>query len=428
MLTQPTPASIPADLVPDSRIATYDVVIVGGGIVGLTVACGLRGSGLKVAVLESSPRGSAARRSQAYAFSLTSARIFRGLGLWDQVRPQIEPFHHIRLSDCDWPDVVTFEPADAGEEKDLGYVAEHMVLMEALQGAVEAAPDVHWIGPAIAQNVTYKEDWAYIAVKPGNDIVEVPSQVRAKLVIGADGSRSPLRTGADITTNGWKYWQSCIVTVVRPEKHHNNTAFERFQTSGPFAILPLRNTCRVVWTAPHEEAEAMMKLEDQEFLQELSQRFGDQLGSLELVSDRRLFPVQLMQSKRYVAPRLALVGEAAHNCHPVGGQGLNLGIRDGAALAEVLVAACQRGDDLGAVETLRPYDRQRRWGNLLILGFTDILDRVFSNQWLPVMAVRRLGLFAMQRVAPIKQIAIRVMTGKWGRVPQLVPPEANSET
>ena len=172
----------------------------------------------------------------------------------------------------------------------------------------------------------------------------------------------------------------------------------------------------------------MMKLEDQEFLQELSQRFGDQLGSLELVSDRRLFPVQLMQSKRYVAPRLALVGEAAHNCHPVGGQGLNLGIRDGAALAEVLVAACQRGDDLGAVETLRPYDRQRRWGNLLILGFTDILDRVFSNQWLPVMAVRRLGLFAMQRVAPIKQIAIRVMTGKWGRVPQLVPPEANSET
>ena len=427
MLTQPSPASISSDLASNLSIATYDVVVVGGGIVGLTVACGLRGSGLTVAVLESSPRSSVHRRSQAYAFSLTSARIFKGLGLWDQVRPAVEPFHHIRLSDCDWPDVVTFEPADAGETEDLGYVAEHTVLVKVLQGAVEAAPDVDWIGPAIAQDVTYDDRWAYVSVEPGDDAVEVPPQVRAKLVIGADGARSPLRKGADIPTRGWKYWQSCIVAVVRPEKHHNNTAFERFQTSGPFAILPLRDTCRVVWTAPHAEAETMMKLDDQAFLQELSKRFGEQLGALELVGDRRLFPVQLMQSKQYVAPRLALVGEAAHNCHPVGGQGLNLGIRDGAALAEVLVAAYGRGDDIGAVETLRPYDRQRRWGNWLILGFTDILDRAFSNQWLPVMAVRRLGLFAMQRVAPIKQIAIRVMTGKWGHIPKLVPPEGLPE-
>ncbi|MEM1425402.1 MAG: FAD-dependent hydroxylase, partial [Cyanobacteria bacterium P01_H01_bin.130] len=401
----------------------YDVVIVGGGIVGLTVACGLRGSGLRVAVLEALPHGSAARRTQAYAFSLTSAHIFRGLGLWETVRSQVEPFQKIRLSDGDWPDVVTFEPSDAGEPEDLGYVAEHTVLMEALQQAVDAAPDLDWIGPAIAEAVNYGEEWAQISVKAlENASGDLPQQIRARLVIGADGARSPMREGAEIATDGWGYWQSCIVAAVRPEKHHENTAYERFQRSGPFAILPLRDTCRIVWTAPHDEAEAMLALDEKSFLQELSQRFGDQMGQLELVGDRRIFSVRLMQSKCYVAPRLALVGEAAHNCHPVGGQGLNLGIRDGAVLAEILRAAHQRGEDLGAIATLRPYDRQRRWGNLVILGFTDVLDRVFSNQWLPVMVIRRMGLFVMQRVVPVKQLAIRLMTGKWGSIPQLTPP------
>ena len=390
---------------------------------GLTVACGLRGSGLRVAVLEALPHGSAARRTQAYAFSLASAHIFRELGLWDTVRPQIEPFRHIRLSDCDWPDVVTFEPADAGEEEDLGYVAEHTVLMASLQQAVDDAPDIDWIGPAIAQDVTYGDDWVHITVKPRDGAVAVLEQIQARLVIGADGARSPLREGAGISSRGWGYWQSCIVAAVRPEKPHRNIAYERFQISGPFAILPLRETCRIVWTAPHQEAEAMLELDDEQFLAALSQRFGDQMGQLELVGDRRLFSVQLRQAKRYIGPRLALVGEAAHNCHPVGGQGLNLGIRDGATLAEVLVAAHQRGEDIGAIATLRPYDQQRRWGNLLILGFTDILDRVFSNQWLPVMAVRRLGLFVMQRVAPVKQLSIRLMTGKWGHIPHLHRPE-----
>lgn len=420
MLTQ----SPPADCAASTKIATYDVVVVGGGLVGLTVACGLRGSGLRVAVLEAQPHGSAARRSQAYAFSLTSAEIFRGLGLWETVRPQVESFRHIRLSDGDWPDVVMFEPADAGESEDLGYVAEHTVLMNALQQAVDDAPDVDWIGPAIAQTVTYGQDWAHVTVKSRDPDGDFPEQIRARLVVGADGARSPLREGAEISTNGWGYWQSCIVAAVRPEKHHQNIAYERFQRSGPFAILPLRDTCRIVWTAPHAEAEAMLALDEEAFVKELSQRFGDQMGRLELVGDRRIFSVRLMQSKQYIAPRLALVGEAAHNCHPVGGQGLNLGIRDGAVLVETLVAAHQQGKDLGVLSTLKPYDRQRRWGNLVILGFTDILDRVFSNQWLPVMVVRRLGLFLMQRVSPLKRFAIRLMTGKLGRIPQVTSPNS----
>ena len=419
MLTQ----SPPADLATSTKIATYDVVVVGGGLVGLTVACGLRGSGLRVAVLEAQPHGSAARRSQAYAFSLTSAHIFRGLGLWETVRPQIESFRHIRLSDGDWPDVVMFEPADAGESEDLGYVAEHTVLMNALQQAVDDTPDVDWMGPAIAQTVTYEQDWAHVTVESRDPHAEFPEQIRARLVVGADGARSPLREGSKISTHGWGYWQSCIVAAVRPEQHHQNIAYERFQRSGPFAILPLRDTCRIVWTATHAEAEAMLALDDEAFVKELSQRFGDQMGRLELVGDRRMFSVRLMQSKQYVAPRLALVGEAAHNCHPVGGQGLNLGIRDGAALVETLVAAHQQGQDLGALSTLKPYDRQRRWGNLVILGFTDILDRVFSNQWLLVMVARRLGLFLMQRVSPLKQFSIRLMTGKLGRIPQVTPPK-----
>jgi 2-octaprenyl-6-methoxyphenol hydroxylase len=244
--------------------------------------------------------------------------------------------------------------------------------------------------------------------------------IRSKLLVAADGSRSPIRQAAGIKTKGWKYWQSCIVAFVRPEKSHNYTAYEKFWTSGPFAILPLpENRCRIVWTAPHEEAKALCALSDEEFLAELTKRYGEQMGKLELLGDRFIFQVQLMQSDRYVLPRLALVGDAAHNCHPVGGQGLNLGIRDAAALAEVIQTAHQAGADIGKIAVLKKYEQWRKKENLTILGFTDLLDRVFSNNILPVVIIRRLGLWFMQRVPMLKIFTLKLMIGLKGKTPEL---------
>jgi 2-octaprenyl-6-methoxyphenol hydroxylase len=291
--------------------------------------------------------------------------------------------------------------------------------LTALQERVNQAPNITWIGPATATVLDYGETWAELAIAPNGPEVDCPERLRAKLVVAADGARSPLREAAGIPSRGWAYWQSCIVAAVKAEHHHQNIAYERFQTSGPFAILPLGDLCRLVWTAPHAEAQAMLNLEDDRFLQELSQRFGPQMGRLELVGRRYLFPVRLMQCDRYTAHRLALVGDAAHCCHPVGGQGLNMGIRDAAALVEVLQGAIARGEDFGQLSVLRRYDRWRRWGNWTILVFTDLLDRLFSTQFWPVVWVRRAGLAALKRIPPLKSFALKLMTGLLGKMPAL---------
>jgi 2-octaprenyl-6-methoxyphenol hydroxylase len=185
-------------------------------------------------------------------------------------------------------------------------------------------------------------------------------------------------------------------------------------------VLPLsENRCQVVWTAPHAEAQALKELDEKEFLALLEQRTGGLLGHLELESQRFLFPVQLMQSDRYTQSRLALIGDAAHCCHPLGGQGLNMGIRDAAALAQVLQEAAKSGEDIGNVKILRRYERWRRLENWTILGFTDLLDRMFSNNWLPLVTTRRLGLWMLRTIHPVKSLVLRLMTGLLGRTPQI---------
>lgn len=207
---------------------------------------------------------------------------------------------------------------------------------------------------------------------------------------------------------------------MEPEGDHQSTAYERFWPSGPFAILPLPGgRCQVVWTSPHKEAQAILNLPEAEFMAELERRYGSQMGKLKRLTPPALFPVQLMQCDRYIQPRLALVGDAAHSCHPVGGQGLNMGLRDAAALAEVLTAAHQKGQDLGSVTVLRRYERWRRWENWVILSFTDTLTRSFSNQIAPIVALRRLGLWVLNHASPLRHLALRLMTGRLGRVPKL---------
>ncbi|MBD2104343.1 FAD-dependent hydroxylase [Leptolyngbya sp. FACHB-261] len=393
----------------------YDLVIVGGGLVGATLACALKGSGLRIALVEAQMQSAAAARGQAYSISLLSSRIFQGLGLWQQILPQITTYRHIRLSDADHPGVVHFRPEDLGTDA-LGYVAEHRVLLTALQEGLQQCPTVSWLCPAEVINTCYQADGVELTLKLENE----QCCLRTRLLVAADGARSQIRTGAGIGTHGWKYWQSCIVTTVKPEKPHPETAYERFWPSGPFAILPLPDSrCQIVWTAPHAEAKAMAALDDQQFLAELSRRYGSQMGQLTLAGGRVLFPVQLMHSNRYTQPRLALIGDAAHCCHPVGGQGVNMGIRDAAALAQVLQAAHQQGEDIGDWRVLKRYERWRKLENLAILGFTDLLDRCFSNQWLPLVGLRRVALWLLRTVRPLKVYALQLMTGLRGRPPEL---------
>lgn len=414
-LEQLSPTISPRQTTAPQKSFDYDLAIVGGGIIGLTLACALKDSGLSVVLIEAKPYSIAAMKGQAYAVHLSSQLILQGIGVWDKILPQIETFRQVRLSDADYPGVVEFQPADLGTEV-LGYVAEHQALLTPLQEFLQECPNVKYLCPAEVVQTQYHQDGVEITFN-----VEGESRnIRTRLVVAADGTRSRIRQSAGIKTKGWQYWQSCIVAFVKPEKPHNNTAYERFWPSGPFAILPLPgNRCRIVWTEPHEKAKALVALDDEQFLAELSRRYGDRMGKLQLEGDRFVFPVQLMQSDRYVLPRLALVGDAAHCCHPVGGQGLNMGIRDAAALAQVIQSAYNQGEDIGDLSVLKRYERWRQQENLTILGFTDLLDRIFSNNLLPVVMIRRLGLLMLRRVHPVKKYALQLMTGLRGRLPEL---------
>jgi 2-octaprenyl-6-methoxyphenol hydroxylase len=399
---------------PNSSSLDYDVAIVGAGIVGLTLACALQNSGLRVALIEANSRDAGLQQRRAYAITLLSGQIFQGLGVWSEILPKITTFQQIRLADADCPMVVNLQPQDVGTEE-LGYVGEHRVLVAALLKALADAENVTWLCPAKLIDASYGEN-ATLTVS----IAGEQQQIKTNLLVAADGSRSPIREAAGIRTQGWQYWQSCVTVVLHPEKSHQNIAREHFWPSGPFATLPLpNNRCQIVLTAPHAEAQHWLEVEEAEFLAELDRRYQGQLGKLELEGPRRLFPVKLMQSDRYVHPRLALVGDAAHCCHPVGGQGLNQGIRDAAALAEVLITAHQQGEDLGSERVLRRYERWRKLENLTILGFTDFLDRFFSNQWWPIVAIRRSGLWIMGRLWPLRFLSLKLMTGLSGRTPAL---------
>lgn len=235
---------------------TVDVAIVGGGIVGLTLATALRESGLSLAVIEAQTPEQAAARRRAYAFSLTSGDIFKGLGLWSEVGPKLTHFQRVCLSDADYPKTVEFCLTDLHTPA-VYYAAEHSVLMQALQATVAQASHIRYLSETQLVSVQQQPQATVLTLQQGNQTL----RVQTTLLVAADGARSQLRQQAGIQTFGWKYWQSCITTVLEPENHHDNTAYERFWPSGPFAILPLPdNRCQIVWTAPHDEARAIMAL------------------------------------------------------------------------------------------------------------------------------------------------------------------------
>jgi 2-octaprenyl-6-methoxyphenol hydroxylase len=419
-------AALASSVLPDATLQAggqppldYDIAIVGGGIAGVTLAAALKDSGLSILIIEAQPQSEAIAKGQAYAIHLSSKRIWDSIGVWSAIEPQVQCFNQVRMSDADCPHVVEFKPSDLNAQT-LGHVAEHRVLLKELLAFVDTCDNVAW--RCSVRVLAQRSHTSYVAL----DVQEAGAEsgviqtLRVRMVVGADGSTSQVRQQATIQTHGKAYWQSCIVATIQTEKFHQNTAYERFWPSGPFAILPVSETqCRVVWTAPHAEAQALLALDDATFIERLTERYGSQMGRLTLVGDRFAFPARLMHSCEYVRSRLALVGDAAHSCHPVGGQGLNLGIRDVGALAQVLREAHAKGEDIGSLRVLKRYERWRRWENRLSLGFTDLINLVFSNDMWLLTVVRRLGLWTMGHVPVLKIAALRFMAGMMGKTPAL---------
>ncbi|MEP0918895.1 FAD-dependent hydroxylase [Leptolyngbya sp. DQ-M1] len=399
----------------ESKILDYDIAIVGGGVVGTTFACALKDSGFRVALIEAEVSSLAVSRAQAYSISLLSSRIFEGLNIWQQISPQVETYKNVRLSDSDYPTAVQFAPCDIGTET-LGYVAEHRVLITALQDLLQTCSNVDRFCPAKVIKTEHQSSDVVLDVLLNGEV----QQIRSRLVVAADGARSPLRQQAGIKTLGWQYWQACVVATLKLDAPHNNTAYEWFWKTGPSGILPLPgNRCRIVWTAPRAEAEALLALDDRAFIEAFQARYGSKFGTPEIEGQRYLFPIQLMHSRKYVLPQFALIGDAAHSCHPLGGQGINMGIRDAAALAQVLQTAKKRGENIASLRVLKRYERWRQWENLLILSITDILNRTFSNQIVPIVQLRRLSLWILRTLQPLRTIVFRIMSGLTGRTPQL---------
>ncbi|WP_428698677.1 ubiquinone biosynthesis hydroxylase [Stappia sp.] len=396
-----------------------DVLVGGGGYVGLSLGVALKQAdpAMKVAVVDMRPRAALENDPRASAVAAAASRMLAQLGVWDEIAPEAQPMTEMivtdsRLRDAVRPVFLTFDG-----EVEPGEAFAHMVPNGRMVAALAdraAELGVELIAPDTVQG--YSSGASDVEIRLGSGKVR-----RARLLVAADGVRSKLRELAGIGTVRWEYDQSGIVTTVRHERPHNGRAEEHFLPSGPFAILPLKgNRSSLVWSEKRLEAERLVKGDAFTFELELERRFGHHLGKIELDGPRHAFPLGLTLARGFVKPRLALAGDAAHGIHPIAGQGLNLGFKDVAALAEVLVEARRLGEDIGALDVLERYERWRRFDTFQMGVVTDVLNRLFSNDMDVVRAVRDVGLGFVDRLPSLKRFFIRQAAGLEGAVPRLL--------
>ena len=398
-----------------SETLETEVLIIGGGMVGLTLGCALAGAGVEVALIDradpaSHHDGGFDGRASAIAHGTTLA--LDGIGVWSGMASEAEPIREIRVSDGDSPLFLHYDHRDLGDDP-LGYMVENRHFRRALFAAANGFDRLRMLAPCGLGRLTRTEARVEAALDDGR-------LVRARLAIAADGRRSSVRRDAGIAVTSWTYDQTGIVCTVTHERPHRGIAHERFLSAGPFAILPLiGNRSSLVWTERSDLAPHIMALDDDGFHGEMARRFGDFLGRLEITGPRWSYPLALSHAARYSDTRLALIGDAAHAMHPIAGQGLNLGLRDVAALSEVVVDARRLGLDIGGADVLARYGRWRRVDTTLLLAVTDGLNRLFSNDIAPVRLVRDLGLAAVNQLPPLKRLFMRHAMGTVGDLPRL---------
>ncbi|MBV9964430.1 MAG: UbiH/UbiF/VisC/COQ6 family ubiquinone biosynthesis hydroxylase [Alphaproteobacteria bacterium] len=393
-----------------------ELVIAGGGLNGMLLAVACAGAGLSTIVVDrQEPAAMLADRfdGRTSAIAYGSRLVFDGIGLWPAIESEAEPILEIRVADDDAPLFLHYDHRDLGGNAPLGYIVENRVLRHALFDRAATLPSLRLLAPRSVAEMQTSDTGATVTLEDG-------TRLRTRLVAAADGQNSPLRRAAGIGTVEWRYRQTGIVTTVQHERPHGGIAIEHFLPAGPFAILPMTgNRSSIVWTEDSDLAPHLLALSDAEFATELRTRFGDFLGSINPVGPRWRYPLALMQAERYAGRRLALVGEAAHVIHPIAGQGLNIGIRDIAALAEIIIDARRLGLDIGDASFLERYERWRRSDALLLAAVTDGLNRLFSNTIMPVKLARDVGLAIVNRLPPLKRLLMQHAMGVLGDRPRL---------
>jgi 2-octaprenyl-6-methoxyphenol hydroxylase len=396
-----------------------DVLIAGGGFAGLALAIALRqglGESFAVTVADPAFAHEKSRDMRASAIAAAARRLFETVGAWQAVERDAQPILDMvvtdsRLDDAVRPTFLTFE-GDVAEGEPFAHMIENRHLIDALTARAREEGVALHAAPLTGFETASRAVRAQL--KDGGDIA-------ARLLVGADGARSAVREKAGIAVHGWDYDQSAIVTTVGHERDHNGRAEEHFLPAGPFAILPLTGKrSSIVWTESTKEAGRIVALPDTEFHAELEKRFGLKLGDIEVIGPRRAFPLGLFTARSFIADRIALIGDAAHIIHPIAGQGLNMGLRDAAALAEVIADAARLGLDPGAPDVLERYQRWRRFDTMSMGIATDGLNRLFSNRSDGLRALRGLGLGLVERMPTLKRVFIREAAGFTGEIPKLL--------
>ena len=403
--------------------AQRSIVIGGGAFAGLALALALRqGLGADVAVIVADPALSTrpSRDPRATAIVAACRRLFETLGVWGEIADTAQPILDMvitdsRLEDATRPVFLTFAGnVEPGEP--FAHMVENRFLIDSLASHAEAN-GVELRATAVASYDSHPES---VDVKLADG-----SAIEASLLVAADGARSNLRQRAGIATHGWDYDQSGIVVTVGHERDHCGRAEEHFLPAGPFAILPLTGKrSSLVWTETRGEAQRIVALSEDEFHGELERRFGLHLGELKALDKPRAFPLSYFVARSFIAERLALVGDAAHVIHPIAGQGLNMGLKDVAALAEVVVDAARLGGDFGAQDVLERYQRWRRFDTMAMGLATNSLNMLFSNKSTLLRTVRDIGLGLVDRTPPLKEMFIRQAAGLSGEIPRLLKGEA----
>ncbi len=403
-------------------MSKIDILIGGGNLTGLSLAIALRqGLGDSFAVTVADPAldrdGGDARAS---AIAAAARRLFETVGAWDAIAQDAQPILDMvvtdsKLDDAIRPTFLTFEGEIAPGEAFAHMIENGPLVAALLKRARETGVELR---AAAVSSFAHDGERVVAQLSDG-------AEISARLLVAADGARSRIREIAGIQSFGWPYGQSGIVTTVAHEREHHGRAEEHFLPAGPFAILPLKgNRSSIVWTENSAEADRIVALADDAFHAELERRFGLHLGEITLAGKRRAYPLGLSVARSFIADRIALVGDAAHVIHPIAGQGLNMGLRDIAALAEAIVDAARLGLDVGSASVLERYQRWRRFDTMAMGVATDGLNRLFSNRSDVLRLVRDVGLGIVDRLPMLKDMFIREAAGLTGEVPKLLRGEA----
>jgi 2-octaprenyl-6-methoxyphenol hydroxylase len=394
----------------------FDLLVIGGGMTGLALACAVAGEGLRVLLVERASLAATVAPpfdGRVTAIAPGSRRLLAAIGVWPALAADAEPILDIEVGERDSPLRVHYDHRQVGDEP-LGHIVENRLIRAALLARAATLGDAVLVRAAPDGVVRLDRRGAAVTVRLESGLV-----AQAGLCAVAEGRESQTRAAAGIGVMRWDYEQTGMVATIAHALPHHGLAIERFFASGPFAILPMTgDRSSIVWAADNRLARDLIGLDDAQFMDELAERFGDRLGGLQLAGPRWHYPLSMVQAERYTAQRLALVGDAARAIHPIAGQGWNLALRDVAALAELAIDAKRLGLDPGTGQVLARYERWRRFDSLALIAITDGLNRLFANDLLPLRLVRELGLGMVERIPPLKGFFMRHAMGLLGDLPR----------